>query len=667
MNLVSEFYLESGDVNKSLEFTEYALGFFPDSARAKQLRAKALILKAQSDKRIPTSFSFVPEFSDYKDIEQALILLEEALEPIRYSDEYLAISIKLDIRFCSIWLRRANDSKYSSMLKSIDTTMLTSNERHILEVDKVASCMEQRDFSIALDTVKNSEQWQYTTYKEKKIIAHIFLLGGAVEQAESILRELERTAEAEKDVQFFFCLSLVDILLNNKNLAIKEVEKAKEYAKGTPLEKKALSHFNAVMMRYANFGEVDRLMHGMFEYDIRYPEDKALIKIEAINKEGQLSDEVKSIFLDQKKRYEGIRQVFKDNPAPTYFLEKVWKKPYIEVISMGIDNGDPDFTFEFNSPSSEVIDDFANAFNNTESLVFDYSALLNLSKMDLLNMLSKFSKKMFIVKKLFNKIQEELFLVEKEDLRRLWNFIRKNKDIQIIDSVSKSCPEIERLKDHFGDWLIESMKLAKDISATYISDDLRLLNFLKSEKIKGANNYILLREMLNRKLIDDKIYSLSLGDLAERSYIFISFSGDNLFDIAMEDKSKITYRTYHLINQAFLPYSEIKSFTQVFIRFIYLLWRTGILPEDKVAWLKFLSNTIKRLVDEKLTLIVINSDTIPNFLGDLGIMWKTAILNSNKDELNILKSVADEIFNEQYMPKALSITKGLIEKRMNDL
>ena len=88
------------------------------------------------------------------------------------------------------------------------------------------------------------------------------------------------------------------------------------------------------------------------------------------------------------------------------------------------------------------------------------------------------------------------------------------------------------------------------------------------------------------------MYSLGLGDLAERSYIFISFNGDNLFDIVMKDKSKITYRTYHLVNQAFLPYSEIKTFTLVFVRFIYLLWKTGSLPEDKVNWLKFLSNTL---------------------------------------------------------------------------
>ena len=663
LNLVSEFYLESGDVDKSSEFTDYALGLFPVSPRAKQLRAKALILKAQRDKRIPSSFSFVPEFSDYQDIEQALKLLEEALELIKDSDEYLATLIKVDITFCSTWLHRANDSKYISILKSINTAILTTDERHILEVHNVAVCMKQRDFSTALSTIKNGEKWQSISYNEKAIIAHIFLLEGAIEEAENIFREIENTAETKRDVQYFFDLSLIDILSDNKTLAIKEAEKAKEYAKGTPREKIALSHFNAIMMRYANFGEVDRLMSGMFEYNSKYPEDKAMVQIEAINKEGQLSDEIKGILLDQKKRYEGIRQVFKDSPAPTYFLEKICKKPYIDIISMGKDNGDPEFTFEFNSPANEVIDGFTSAFNNAESLVFDYSALLNLAKMDLLGMLNRFGKKIFIVKKLFDKIQEELLSVEKEDLRKLWNFIRKNKNIQIVDNISKSKPELEKLKDHIGDWLIESMKLAEDINATYISDDLRFLNFLKSEKIEGANNYIILREMLNRKFIDDKMYSLGLGDLAERSYIFISFSGDNLFDIVMEDKSKITYRTYHLVNQVFLPYSEIKSFTRVFVRFIYLLWKTGSLPEDKVNWLKFLSNTIKKLVNKKLISIIINNGPIPNFIGDLGTMWKAAISESSKDELTLLDNAADEVFDKQYMIKVLPMVKGLIKNR----
>ena len=667
LNLVSEFYLESGNIDKSSEVTDYALGLFPSSARTKQLKAKTLILKAQRDKIIPSNFSFVPEFSDYQDIEQALTLLEEALELIKDSDEYLATLIKVDITFCSTWLHRANDSKYVSMLKSINTSILTRDERHILEVHNVAACINKRDFSTALATIKNSEKWQSTIYKEKMVIAHTFLLEGAIEEAENILREIEKDAEKEKNIQFFFDLSLTDILLDNKTLAIKEAEKAKEYAKGTSLEKKALSHFNAVMMRYANFGEADRLMSGMFEYNSKYPEDKALTQIEAINKDGQLSDEIKGILLDQKKRYEGIRQVFKDSPAPTYFLEKICKKPYIDIISMGKDNGDPEFTFEFNSPAHEVIDGFTSAFNNAESLVFDYSALLNLAKMDLLGMLSRFDKKIFIVKKLFDKIQEELLSVEKEDLRKLWNFIRKNKNIQIVDNISKGKPELEKLKDHIGDWLIESMKLAKDISATYISDDLRFLNFLKSEKIEGANNYILLREMLNRKFIDDKMYSLGLGDLAERSYIFISFNGDNLFDIVMEDKSKITYRTYHLVNQAFLPYSEIKTFTLVFVRFIYLLWKTGSLPEDKVNWLKFLSNTIKRLVNKKLISIIINNGPIPNFIGDLGTMWKTVISESSKDELILLDNAADEVFDEQYMMKVLPMVKRLIKNRMDEL
>ncbi|GAG51136.1 unnamed protein product, partial [marine sediment metagenome] len=207
-------------------------------------------------------------------------------------------------------------------------------------------------------------------------------------------------------------------------------------------------------------------------------------------------------------------------------------------------------------------------------------------------------KKLYISEELFNKVQGELLMYERQDLRRLWSFLRHSKDIDIAEE-SKIELEDKKIYELFDKWIIDSIKLVKEKNAIFVIDDLRLLMFLKSLNTKGCNSFIILKFMLAKEWIDTKIYSNSIGDLAERCYIFLSFSGDDLFQIVLEDKMKITLRSYHLVNQMFLPGSNVISFIGAFIKFINLLWRTGSLPEDKVHWLMFFTDKILEFIDKQ--------------------------------------------------------------------
>ena len=137
-----------------------------------------------------------------------------------------------------------------------------------------------------------------------------------------------------------------------------------------------------------------------------------------------------------------------------------------------------------------------------------------------------------------------------------------------------------------------------------------------------------------------------MGDLAERFYVFLPFSGDDLFQIVMEDKSKITLRSDHLVNQIFLPGSIVQSFTAVFVRFIDLLWKTGSLPEDKVDWLAFLTEKMNKFIDKQIG--DENKQELEKIVPDFVQMWIIAVQQSSKDDLSLLENRVDKLFEQDY-------------------
>lgn len=644
LNLLGTMYLGERDFDKADILAEKTCKLSPESSQNLLLKARILMARAQIKESVNYKFDLVPKFKNYEHLKEALSLLKKSLELVSAeNNRFLENQIRADIYICSLWLWRTDDPEVKQIRQVIDDSKLIPEQKEQLIINDSIAALQRRDFNQSLKMLTESSLWSKLPYKEKFRIAYIFLIKGAPEEAKIIFKDLEDQAEKEKDVQFWLDMSLVEVLLNNKNLAINAAKKAREVSSNTNKEQMALSHFNALMLRYASSGEVDRLMEGMFDYDKKYPELKMIRPIKAITKDGKPTEEIKEILLKQKEWYERIRTSFRANPVPSYYLETLFKRPYIDILSR---QNDPEFIIELTIPNEQFEKELLNNFNESENIVFDYASLLNLSKMNLLGYLEKFNKNLYIVEELFAKTQNELVRFEQDDLKNLWNFIRHSKSVKIIPKMEAQSTQ-NVISEMFGDWVIDSIELSKTENATFVVDDLRFLQFLKTEKIKCCNSFIILKTMRDRGWIDNKIYSLSIGDLAERFYTFIPFSGDDLFQISMEDKSKITLRSYHLVNQLFLSGSIVASFTNVFVRFIEQLWKTGSLPEDKVKWLEFFTNTILDFIEKQGS--VNSAQEFEKVVPDFVKLWIISVQGSNRDEIILIEKMSEEILSKPYL------------------
>lgn len=641
LNLMGTMYLGEEKFEKAQELADQALNLAPNSPHNLMLKARACMQRAQTRDIIKSVSEVIPRFKNYENIHKAENLLNQAIEILKRDINIrLENQIKYDLSICMLWLRRLDEFKI--VRDNIDSSKLNSTQQGQLNRNDVLVEIQKRNFEIACSRLKDSKDWRKLLYNEKARLAHILFLKGAPQQSKDVYLSIEQEAEQKKDMWFYIDMSLNEVLLNNKHMAIKYAEKVKNFATDASKEKVAYLHYNAIMMRYARDNEADRLMMGLIEYNKKFPENKAVWPIKAIKEDGSISEEFKSMLLKQKEWYENIKQKFRNEPIFSYFLEQILKRTYAEILAFRFWD-ELDFTIELTLPDQSFEESLLNNFEKSENLVFDYASLLNLSKMNLLGYLEKLGKGIFVSEKLFGKIQYELLQVEQEDLRNLWRFLKDSKTIHIVESAGipgDNKYDILR-KDH--DWLFDSLYLAKDMKASFVIDDLRLLKFFQSEEnVKAANSFIILKGLLNKGWIDAKIYSTSIGDLAERFYIFLPFSGEDLFQIVMEDKSKISLRSYHLVNELFLPGSVVASFTAVFVKFIGLLWKTGSLPEDKVEWLSFLTDKITNFVEQQVG--TNNKRDLEQIVPDFVQMWIIAVQKSGKDEILLLEKRVDEIF-----------------------
>ncbi|MFA6897140.1 MAG: hypothetical protein WCQ96_02565 [Patescibacteria group bacterium] len=679
-NLLAILYLDKIDFENALKFANKAIGISPDEPEYLVTKAKALLIRAQEKYSIDSEFDIVPRLTDFKDVNKALDLFGKAKEIAEKENKsYLLSEIEYGIYTCFVWLGRYDDAKYK--LKTLDISGLHEKMIHHVNVMAFALDLYNKDYELAYDKLVNDEHYDELSYTEKRRISRVFLLNGAAEQANQLLDRISIEAEQNKDISYWFDLSAVYVLLNKHQDAITSAKKVKNMAdeleeKENEKKKIAYSHYNAVMHHYSTRddgenSETSRLIEGMWEFQKQFPEEKIITPILAQDEKGELTQEIKDILLSARERYEKIKESFKDNPVPIYHLEKVLSRPFSEIMTH---RDDPDFTIQFTGTDKLFLDEEKNNFNQADGFVFDYLSLLDLSKMGLLGFLEKLGRPLYIHELLFNKIQEELLNMEIEELRSLWDFIRKSKSVKIIrDSVDYQLTS-ERLDEIFEPWLIETLKIAVSKKIVLVTDDLNLYRFSKSESIKPINIVPILNSWKEQSIIDDRMYSRCLGDLAERYYIFISYRAEDLFEIVLEDKCKITPRSYHLVRQIFLPGSTVESFIGVFVVFIDMFWKTGSLSQDKVAWIKFLTNVITDVVDNEIKQAKDMKLSDPLFqefqnraksevFGLVGI-WKTAIKVGSKDDLNELLKITEEVLNKEYAIESRVAIKRQIEDKI---
>jgi len=123
----------------------------------------------------------------------------------------------------------------------------------------------------------------------------------------------------------------------------------------------------------------------------------------------------------------------------------------------------------------------------------------------------------------------------------------------------------------------------------------------------------------------------------------------------------------------------VLSFTPVYAKFIDLFWRTGSLPQEKVNWIKFLTNIITEIIDKdfislKGSKITSQEETDKAVEGlnqklkpattSLAFIWKTATNNGSKDDLRELLKAADEVLDKEYLIESKEMIRSRIEEKL---
>lgn len=527
----------------------------------------------------------------------------------------------------------------------------------------VVQTFRKKEYAASYTALKALPGFEQMPYEELKRIARAYLYNGQPEISKDIYSRIEERANKMKDVTYWLDMSMVYALLGDKNNTLIAAGKARDMAEDE-YRKVVFSHYGAVVLRYANEEGGDRLLENALQFEKEFPDLPILERID-FEKE---KDQVIKMVQDRQKWVQQIKEKFRKNPIPVYFLQKTFKKPFVVVWK----GRDPEIPIEFTSPEASFIQELEDNFDSSEILVFDYLSLLTLAKLNLLGDLEKLPHKLQASFSLFQKIQEELLQEEDPSLRKVWDFLRNSPAIEIAKDIPKVKLEEGRLNEIFEEWFTDTLKLGKNPKIIVVTDDLRIIKFLRSQKVKSINSWLILQKVRNLGLLDPKMYSKAIGKLAECFYTFISFNGDDLFEIVSEDDFKIKARSYFLIDQINLPGSDLKSFSIVFGRFITEMWQPGLLIEDKIFWLDYVSNILGTLaetlpssipptsIEEKMKQLL---DTAEDFAN----IWVIAINLSSKNDLLTLKAKFPEMIKQPVFAKVKEQIKIIIDRRLEKL
>lgn len=642
-NAAAKFYLEIDDFETAFKFIDNALTLNAQSPYNHSVKGKFFLKKGLVEDIIPSTFELVPKLKKQDYIENALKHFLNALELCDSNYDFiLEQETRFDVFFCSILLNRAHENKFKAIRERIDKSTFIESERKRLEFLDSIILFNERNFFAAYNALIGLSDWEKFSYEVKLKFAKIFLKQGSPEEAKKILKTIEKEAKSKKDIQYWLDMSIIEALLGNKSGMISYLNLAKEEAKGTIHEEIVFSHGHGMLNRYIGEKEVDRVLNHLMEHDKKFPNKQLLVPIKSFDAEGKPTPEVLEFINQQKERYHRIKDLFHRMCVPTYVLEKFFTTTYAQVLSS---MNDPEFWINYYSPHPSFDKEMRENFAQGKVFVFDYSSLLNLSKMGILRELERIPQKKLITKSLFDKIQYELIVYENKELRELWDYLRKSNVISIVD-IDADTLKYENIAENLDKWIIDSIDLASYHEwGVVFGDDLNFLKLLKEFKIKGCITFYILDYLYENSFIDVKIRALSIGTLAERMYIFLPFDGEDLFIIVGNDDCKITLKTYHLINQITIPGVRASGYTLELPYFIDVLWKSGALFEDKKQWLLFSTYKILTVIGHCKFKAQGYEEKLLKF--DLYQIWRLAINRCNSDEKLLIEKELPNLFKKE--------------------
>jgi len=406
-----------------------------------------------------------------------------------------------------------------------------------------------------------------------------FLHEGQYEIAEDIFNKANIT---DKNLlkNKYINLSVIGILKNDKNFSLTNAEKAKELA--GDVGDQAHSNFNGVNMR---FGEVNRAVENLFHMHKERPDRKIL--------ESKGVEEVKKIFEQHRNFIEKLVSIFKEQPFPYYLLtgKMFLNKSYIEFWrgNYGI------IPIKYNIGSAERTNYEKEKIKVNKKVIVDYVSLLTLSVFNGLDLLKKYFNEIYISKELFCQIQNDLVQCENINLRNVWEFLRRNKDIIFVRKIDIDNLNQKEIFDFFEDeWVQETASIAKEKGIILLTDDLRFGNFLSVEKIEFINSASLMQLAKKDGFLDKNVYSRALGEIALKGYEFIQFDADDVICLEENSFEEISSEVKKLFNQIAIDNAEFKSFMKVAQIFIEKIKKLAISDNKKIEYLKFFTKAFEK-------------------------------------------------------------------------
>ena len=641
LNVVARLYVDIKKFELAIKFINDALRLNSESPNNIFIKGSIFLNKGLLEDIMPSDFELVPKLKKIDCIEYALLKYLAALK-CEFTEGLIILQqeIRFSAYFCSILLNRQNETEFRNIREDIDITYLSEYDRKRIEFLDFIKIINERRFFEAYSALVGLSDWNKFSYGVKLKFAKIFLKRGSPEEAKKILKSMEDEAKTRKDIQYWLDLSFNEALLGNKSNMIQALNAAKSVSSGTSHEEIVFFHTHMMLNRYIE-EEIDRIISLLHEHDIKFPNNRLLIPIKAIGEDGKTTPEILELIDQQRKGYERIKEAFHSLCVPTYILEKLFSRPYAQILSS---MNDPDFWINYYAPTPSFTREMGDNFEESMVFIFDYSSLLNLSKMGLLGELERINKRKFITKSLFDKVQYELLLYENQDLRDLWDYLRNSNDISIID-IDADLSKYETIASNLEKWIIDTIELASTNEKIVIfGDDLNFLKLLKEFKIKGCISFLIINDLFENSFIDVKIRALCIGNLAERFYIFLPFDGEDLLIIVMNDDCKITLRTYHLINQIILPDVHASGYTSELSYFTDKLWKSGALLEDKKIWLKFLTSKILVAIENSRNRAQRSEADLLKF--DLIQIWRVALDSGKISESELIETEIPELFNK---------------------
>lgn len=451
---------------------------------------------------------------------------------------------------------------------------------------------------------------------------------------------------------------------------------------------KILSHFSSLQHRYADSQEVDRIYTTIRELEVVSGNKIIESKRFYDDDENQVvSSEIVKLIKTSQKAHEQVKKIYASKYIPIIFLQKALCRNMCEVMNYPQRSGDMDFSLKYNLISITLMEKIKANYLAAKEVVLDYTAVYNLSYLNLLEYLFEVNKTFYVHKKVLQQIQTDLLEQENVYLRKAWNIVRNNKNkIKVVASTDTPL-DLTAYAD-FDSWFVSGLQYAKSKDALYLCDDSILFDLLHEKGIKASNSFHLLINLLEEHLIDKKQYSLALGKLAELFYILIPFDDEDLMQIALDDHMghtlpqadsepdyKLSRRFYHLINQSLkIGPNAAENFLVVSGRFFASYVKYNLALPEKLLYLNFFTQYFFDLYMKFL-----NEDesvSIERYIKYVQHLWQTILETIKKpNEINELKILATKVLSElkerakgeesDYAARTAIYLEGYLEALMN--